>query len=79
MAANHGVVSPGSRYLIVFFTVPRPVANATSKRAYGHTSQVVCPWNVKVATELKEPVPTAMILHGQQASIIVYVWIYNRH
>lgn len=26
-----------------------------SKRVGGHTSQEVCPWNVRFATELKEP------------------------
>ncbi len=42
---------------MVFLRVGVPVVNTTAKRVYGHASQEVCPWNVKVARERPEGSP----------------------
>lgn len=38
------------------------MASGISKRFSGHTSQDVCPWNVRFATELQEPAFAARAL-----------------
>ena len=43
----------------VVLTVPRPVARSTIKRLYRHSSQSVCPWNVKFSQELAAGSPFA--------------------
>ncbi len=42
------------RYLVVFLRVRRPSASGITPWVERHTSQAVCPWNVKFAQELAD-------------------------
>ncbi len=46
----------------------RPVSSPISKRVYRHSSQSVCPWNVKFTTELREPAFAPCDLVAERAS-----------
>ena len=47
----------GPSWALAGFSVCTPVARSISKRLYRHTSQSVCPWNVKFSQALAEDSP----------------------